>query len=130
MTYSGQTVGGSQLRSYRRSGVEALPWQLLWGLPQHIIECALRPRFQVAIRAIARGSDVDESLHGTSREVHGTGMRLAKSLIGAIRLRANHQVLADDAAAHMPIDHECQAAEHLLLFHRVTASQERSESLS
>jgi len=56
-------------------------------------------------------------------------MRLAKSIFQSIGSSANHQIAADDPAAHVPIDHEGKSPEHLLLNDRVVSPQELSDTI-
>jgi hypothetical protein len=48
-------------------------------------------------------------------EVHRADVRFVEGSVGAALAESEHEVGADDAAGHVPSDHEGEAAEHLPL---------------
>src|SRR4051812_41362333 len=72
------------------------------------------PGFQVAVPSYAVGGDDDHPAHGPPGEVHlgGSGV---DSRVVVVLADADHQVIVDDAARHVGVDDEGQAAEHLAL---------------
>ena len=101
----------------------------LWRLAQNEIEPKLCPGFEVAGRVISRRSNINEALHGTSGEVHRTGVRALQSMIEGFGADPNHKIFPDDPTAHVAIDHESDSAEHLLLRDLVITLEQRSDSL-
>src|SRR6266851_7927673 len=90
-----------------------------WRQGQNETQAPLNPGAEHRSRVVAPGTHVHKSSHWAARKIHGPGVRLRERPMVAVRPCADDKVLADNPAAHMTVDHECQSAEHFLFLERV-----------
>src|SRR5262252_2782247 len=93
-----------------------LAWLLICAggrvLPQagNEIESTLHPPGERVIRCKACGLDANEAGQSPASELHGPHVRFAERLLAALGADPDHQRRTRDAAAHVPVDQERQAA--------------------
>jgi hypothetical protein len=75
-------------------------------------------------------TDVNEASKRAPGEVHGSGVRLADGLGVRLRTDSNHELVSDDATAHVPAHHEGEPAEHPLLHYIALTAQGLTEPIS
>lgn len=76
---------------------------------------SLDPHRDRLLRAAPRRCDEHVAIHRATGKVHRTHVRSTERLLVALRPDAHHQVVHDNAAAHLSAEQECKATEHLLL---------------
>jgi len=72
----------------------------------------LDPNPKICLRVIADRLNVNEAFHGPPSEIHGACVRQRKWLLVRICSHSDHKIIANNAAAHVTINHECESTEH------------------
>ena len=75
------------------------------------------------------GLNLDEGAHRAPGEVHRADVRFAQGALGVLAIQfRHHQILAERATGHVPVDHPRDAAEHPALGDPVTGPHDVSDS--
>jgi hypothetical protein len=85
------------------------------------------PALQFRIVGETRRVDEHIALHRSAGEIHRTNMRTPKRVGMAVRADARHQCVTGNADGHVSLQHEGDAAEHLLLDHVVSIPKQFSD---
>jgi hypothetical protein len=92
-------------------------------------QAVAHPALEIGVPLQALDRDEQEALHRPAREVHPAGVLLSHEVFVRLRPHADHQLVLDDADAHVTADHEGDAAEHLLLGDVVTLLEHAANPL-
>src|SRR6266567_751309 len=81
------------------------------------------PSSKVSLLRRAAGGDADHALRNASREVHRSRSRTRQRIAIRISTRTDHEIVAHHADAHLAVEQEREAAEHLSLANVVAATE-------
>jgi hypothetical protein len=76
------------------------------------MQAALNPRSELRSGPVTWGTDIDETSHWPTSEIHGPRLWLRERFMVGGGPGTDDEVLSHDATAHMTIHHECQTAKH------------------
>ncbi len=82
-----------------------------------VITTSSQPRLKIVVLRDTIRSHEDHATHGSSGEVHLSGMGQVQSFGIGGRTHTDHQLAPDDSEAHVSARHEAEAPEHFALRH-------------
>ena len=88
---------------------------LFWRQRSGVCNAPHGPLCQPLVGGQTPSGDIDEVTHGAPRHVEGARMRLGKGVIQVIPSHSHNEFASEDATGHVAVQHEAEAAEHLLL---------------
>ena len=95
---------------------------------RHEIKATPHPLAQRLVAGEPRTSNVHHADHRAAGEIKRSDMRLSQDIVPPFGAYLDDQIGLEHPAAHLAVDHERNAAEHLLFLNRRYFGQRRAKA--